>query len=750
MKITTGRIAAVVLCCGVSNIAMAQDATTVPQDQPQASNDPSDIIVTAQRRSQSLLDVPLAISAIGGDALETKGITNSASLATAVPNLQVSSSFGRTQPNFSLRGISVANEFNSNQASPVGVYIDDVYIAARTSHGMGLFDLDRVEVLRGPQGTLFGRNTTGGAINFITRQPKLNGTEGYVQAGYGNFNTFKAQGAIETTMVEDQLGVRVAVNYEKGNGQIKNVYPGGRDANSVDSLQGRIALRAKPGDGPLDIKIRAYAGRDRGTQATPLGIPSERAASGLGFFQINENRVGLSRTNAWGVAGNVSLELSPTVTLTSITSYDGGKLDLDQAADGSPNDVLDIHWKSGFRQFSEEARINYEGDALKLVGGLFYGWDRTVTDNRFNIGSALAPGVDGGFFQHYRQSRRSYAAFLQGDYDLTDKLVLTLGARYTWDRGQYRDGYAYLFAGGVDDAMTPLASTVPCAGAPGTCAYDPTARYNLDGRNNALTGRAALSYTFDNGVLVYASYSRGYRSGAFNGGSYTSSSGVNYVEPERVNAYEAGVKGRFLDNHLTLSAAGFYYDYTNQQVQDLRAGPVNILVNAPKAQVYGGEVEATLRLAPTFTINGSAGYLHATYKDLTLQGVDLSGNALPFAPKWSAQLGFDWKIIDAGADTVTFSPSASYFSRQYFSPFNETNTPGTGQVNSELQQGAYAKVDAALAWQHDNLELRGWINNAFNRKVLAYGLDLRGAGFNYNLLIPAAPRTYGVTARVSF
>ncbi|MET0365297.1 MAG: TonB-dependent receptor [Sphingobium sp.] len=737
----TNRAIVTALLCGAAAPALAQT-------EPQADASTDDIVVTAQRRSQSLLDVPLAISAIGGDALTSKGITNSASLATAVPNLQVSSSFGRTQPNFSLRGISVANEFNSNQASPVGVYIDDVYIAARTSHGMGLFDLDRVEVLRGPQGTLFGRNTTGGAINFITKQPKLKGTEGYLEGGYGNFNTYKVQGAVETTMVEDELGLRVAVNYEKGDGQIRNVYPGGPDANSVNTLQGRVALRVKPGNGPLDIKIRAYAGRDKGTQATPLGIPTQRG--NLGFFEVNENRVGLSRTKAWGVAANVALELSPTVTLTSITSYDGGSLDLDQAADGSPNDVLDIKWQSKFRQFSEEARVNYDGDSLKLVGGLFYGWDRTITDNRFNIGSALGAGIDGGFFQHYRQERRSYAAFLQGDYDLTDKLVLTLGARYTWDRGQYRDGYAYLFAGSVGQSMTPLATTVPCNGAPGTCAYDPNARFSLDGRNNAMTGRAALSYTFDSGLLVYASYSRGYRSGAFNGGSYTSSAGVNYVAPERVNAYEAGVKGRFLDNRLTLSAAGFYYDYTNQQVQDLRAGPVNILVNAPKAEVYGGEVEATLRLSPRFVLNGSAGYLHAQYKELTLQGVNLAGNDLPFAPRWTLQGGFDWKIIDTGTDRVTFSPSANYFTRQYFSPFNEKNVPGAGQVNSELQQGAYVKVNAAVSWAHDNLELRGWINNAFNEKVLAYGLDLRGAGFTYNLLVPAAPRTYGVTARITF
>lgn len=739
----------VLLACGVATPAFAQQQAAPDQAASTDQANSTDIIVTAQRRSQSMLAVPLAISALGGEALQNKGISNSAALATAVPNLQVSSPYGSTQPNFSLRGISVANEYNSNQASPVGVYIDDVYIAARTSHGMGLFDLDRVEVLRGPQGTLFGRNTTGGAINFITRAPKLEGNTGYVEAGYGNFDTFKAQGAIEATMVEDQLGVRVAANYEKGDGQIRNVAPNGRDANSVDTLQGRVYFRARPGNGPLDIKVRAYAGRDRGTQAGVHGLTGP-GTPGQGFFNVNENRIGDNRTDAWGVAANIALELSDAVTLTSITSYDGGRQNLQQAADGSPLDVLDINWRSNFRQFSEEARLNYDGENLKLVGGVFYGWDRTITDNRFNIGSALGPGVNGGFFQHYKQVRRSYAAFLQGDYDLTDKLVLTLGARYTWDRARYEDGYAYLFAGNIGGTDLPLASTVPCSGVAGTCAYNPDARFAIPGRNNALTGRAALSYTFDGGALVYASYSRGYRSGAFNGGGYTSSVGITYIQPERVNAYEAGVKGRFLNNALTLSAAGFYYDYSNQQVQDTRPGPVSFLVNAPKSEVYGGEVEATLRAAKGFVINASGGYLRATYKDLTLQNTDLSGNDLPFAPRWTATAGFDWTIFDTGADSLTFSPVVNYFSRQFFSPFNDTNAAGTGQVNSELQQKRYAKVNATLAWTHGPVQIRGWINNAFNRKVYTYGLDLRGAGFPYNFLIPGTPRTYGVSARFSF
>jgi len=720
------------------------DAATPIQDGVSSG----DIIVTAQRRAQSILTVPIAISAIGGDALVTKGITNSANLAVAVPNLQVSSPYGQTQPNFSLRGISVANEYNSNQASPIGVYIDDVYLASRTAHGMGLFDLDRVEVLRGPQGTLFGRNTTGGAINFITKGPSLHGNEGYAEAGYGNFNTFTAQAAVEATMVEDQLGVRIAGNYAKGDGQIHNVYPGGRDGNSQDTLQGRVSLRLRPGNGPLDIKLKVYGGRDQGTQAAIHGLGAFR--TGLGFFETNENRIGLNRTEAYGGSATIAYDVSPTVVFTSITSRDGGKQNLQQAADGSPLDILDINWRSSFQQFSEEARFNYNGTRLKLVGGGFYGWDEVITDNRFNIGQAIAPSVNGGFFQHYRQVRRSYAVFAQGDYDLTERLSLTLGARYTWDRSQYRDGYAYLFAGDIGGPETPLATTVPCAGVPGTCPYNSNARFVLDGRNNALTGRVSLNYTFEGGTLVYASYNRGYRSGAFNGGGYTSSAGINYIAPERVNAYEVGLKGRYFNNALTLTMSGFYYDYINQQVQDTRPGPVSFLVNAPKAEVYGVEGEARWRLTPAVTINASAGYLHATYKELTLQNTRLDGNDLPFAPRFTAQGGVDLTLFKVGNNGLTVSPSVAYFSRQYFSPFNDINAVGTGQQNSELQQKGFAKVNLTAALTTGRFTIKAFATNLLNAKTYAYGLDLRGAGFPYNFLVPAAPRTFGGSVRVAF
>ena len=738
------------ICASTALIPSTAFAQETAEENSQAEDSAASgvIIVTAQRRAQSVLDVPLAITAIGGDTLASKGVTNSTDLAEVVPNLQVSSPYGNTQPNFSLRGISVANEYNSNQASPIGVYINDVYIANRTAHGIGLFDLDRVEVLRGPQGTLFGRNTTGGAINFITRKPSLSGSNGYAQVGYGNFNTFTAQAAIETTLVEDELGVRIAGNFVNGDGMFQNVFAGGRDPVSQDTLQGRLSIRGNPNSGPVDFTITAYGGRSQGAQAAVFGFQPFR--TGLDFYEVNENRVGTNETESYGLSGNLSIELSPELTFTSITSWDGGAQDLQQAADGSPLDILDITWQSSYEQWSEEARFNYSAGPVELVGGFFYGRDRVTTDNTFRIGSALGPGVDGGFFQHYSQVRKSTAVFAQADYSLTDQLTLTLGARYTWDDAEYNDGYAYLFGlfGGYGGDLTPLATTVPCPTPPGTCAYDPSARFEIDGSNKALTGRVALSYEFGGGPLVYASYNRGYRSGAFNGGGYTSSAGINYIDPERVNAYEVGAKGQF--SLGTYSLAGFYYDYSNQQVQDTRPGPVSFLVNAPKAEVYGAEIETQLDLASFLKANLAAGYLNAKYKELTLQGTVLDGNRLPFAPKFTAQAGLDIIPIDNGDTVLTISPSIAYFSQQWFSPFNGTNGVGSGQVNGELQQDGYALVNLNAALELGRFTISAFASNLFEKEYLTYGLDLRGAGFPYNFLVPGTPRTYGAALKVEF
>lgn len=733
---------------GAALYGVAAFAQTSDKTQPVGTDEASeqgDIVVTAQRREQSVQDVPIAITAVGNKQLETRGVTEAWGLEKIVPNLKVNSGFGNAQPNFTLRGIGVANAYDINQASPVGVYMDDVYLANRSSHGQGLYDLERVEVLRGPQGTLFGRNTTGGAINMITRAPSLRGAQDFAEVGYGDHNTVRAQAAVEATLVEDQLGIRFAGNLVKGDGLFKNVSPGAKDAGAQNLLQGRISIRARPGDGDVEFRLRGYAGRSRDSQVPVTGGPS--ANPGLGFFEINENRAGDFDTDTYGIALNSKWNINDKIALTSITSYDGGKQRLEHGADGSPIDSLFVLRRGYFKQWSQEVRVNYQTHDLTLIGGFYRGQDTVRVNNDYLLGGALfGLPFSLGFDNHrFRQIRDSTAVFAQGDIAFTDRLTLTLGARYTWDKARFRDGVAFQFllpGLSFDGPRTRVAQSV----------YDPadptqTRPLSLDDANKALTGRVALAYKLEDGTLLYASYNRGYRAGTYNGGSYSTPLGVNFIDPEKVNAYEVGAKGKI--GSLTYSLAGFYYDYTGQQLVNVEPGPVSLLANAPSSRIFGAELEIFARVSAWLNINASVGYVNTKYKDLTLQGVVLNGNKLPFAPELTAQVSADIRLFDTNKHKLTFSPSVNYVSSQWFTPFNGVNGV-PGQINSELKQKGYAKVDMTLSYERGPMTLRAFVRNVFEEKTYQYGLDLRGSGFSYNYLAQDLPRTYGASIRYTF
>ena len=724
-----------------------------------------DIVVTAQRREQSLLSVPIAITAVTGDALAQAGVSDSSQLAAVVPNLQINSAYGKTQPNFTLRGIGVGNEYSANQASPIGVYIDDAYIASRTSQGAQLFDLERIEVLRGPQGTLFGRNTTGGAINLITRKPTLSGSRGYAEASYGNFDAFHGQAALETTLVEDQLGIRVSVNYDRNDPMFRNLVPNRPSPNGGSNYSGRIQLRWQPVP-ELDVLLKAYGSKDKMTQgalhsigASPSGVNpiSGYSRAGRGFYDVEFGYPGKRRTNSWGFMGRISYEASDSVTLHSLTSYDGGYFLVDNDGDAEPLSLLNWRPQAVTRQFNQELRANISTDRLDLVLGAYYGTDSSRADNRHGLyffledlgAPADVTGMTGGFsiHQRYVQDRRSTAIFAQADYDLTDQLTVTAGLRYTWDKSKLRDAFAAL----GDYDFTPIYYSVTDPDNYGQ--PHPT----LYGNDAALTGRFALNYKFDSGAILYASYSRGYRGGTFNGGAYIDNSQLEYIKPETVNAYEMGTKGRLLDGAVSYSLAAFYYDYKNQQTNEV-IGAAGFLRNAGKAEVYGAELELNGRVAPTLSFNASVGLLHSKYKQLILGrdvasgavGVDLAGNELPFAPSMTAQLGIDWTVAEVGGGEVQFLPRVNYTSHQWFSPFNSRESfPGDPITNARLHQDGYAKVDAQLLWTNETITAGFFVKNLFEKKYYLYGLDMR-TFFGLDFFAPADPRTYGAMVRFNF
>ena len=852
---------------GFPAAAWAQSDAAAPPAEAQTEDSAQipDIVVTAQKREQRLQDVPAAVSAIGGEALESRGITETSDLMGAVPSLQVTTPYGRTQPNFALRGISVANEFSASTASPVGVYVDEVYQSFRASHGLQLYDIDRVEVLRGPQGTLYGRNTTGGAISFFTRKPDLSGANGFVTAGYANYDTFTVQGAAEATLVPDKFGIRIAATYAKGNGWQRNVFPGQeRDLGDTDTIGARVAIRIRP-DPTLDINLKFYAAEDRPWGTAPyaggqlagrqdaLGYSRYDPQPFLGGRRLDDDEVAVDRigkniSRSKGIALNVKWDITDKLTVTSITGYDTGTyINNPDDCDGGPADLCSIGFTSTSKNFNQDLRFNYSDDRIDLVAGAYFGKDTVKTVNYpdffgvlrpllqgaglpgtfnnaavgtpdairyvpgFAVNPALRPG-DAGFcapveinpngfldarslvalqtdialnnsggggfggaysaacrtagappfspikgIQRYDVERPSKAVYGDATVKLTDQLTLAIGARYTWDEVNYLNGSTILY--GLD-GVTPVANLIPYSRQ-----YNPNlAPLEQREKANRLTGRVNLSYKFTDEIMGYAQYSRGYRSGSFNGLAYQGVNQVYYIQPEKVNAYEAGIKTRLFDRRVTFNLAGFYYDYSNHQVTQVVGATT--FTRSANGRLYGGEAELAWRATSRLRFDASFGYLNSEYRGNVIDPanpasptLNVNGNPFPNAPEITFQGGFDWDIVDDSRNKLTLRGDASYMGKYYFDPFKNygqspCDKPPAGSnitlAGPDISCGnpAYWLVNGRLTYERDNYSISVWGKNIFNKFYYTYGLNINVFGLDY--LNRGMPRTYGVEATMKF
>ncbi len=852
----------------ISNIILASTSLlalmakpALGQNVPAAESGLDEIVVTAQKRQQNLQDVAAAVSAFSAEALQARGITQTSDLMGTLPNLQVTSAYGSTQPNFSLRGISVANEFSASTASPVGVYVDEVYQSFRASHGQQLFDLDRVEVLRGPQGTLYGRNTTGGAINFITRKPDLDGANGYLTLGYSNYNTLKIEGAAEATLIPDVLGIRLAGTRSKGEGYTFNPTLN-RDFATTSSIAGRASLRWRPTE-TIDVNFKGYIAENDPEQDLPYGIgylTGRTNAAGysrfsarpeLGGRTLRQNEIqsdtgGEYFTASRGLSLTISAELSDTLTLTSITGYDYGKYRLSPFdCDGSPVDICAIRYNSQSKNFNQDFRLSFDKDRLKVIGGLYYGRDEIDTQNEpdffgflrplltsfgvpggfnnipigvgnslrtipaFAINPALTPTSPGfcapivinpaGFFdarslaafqydvattnsaggtaaqgacqaagaapfgpiladQRFTLARPSTALYGEAAFEVTDALTVTLGLRYTWDKVQYSNARTLLF----DLAGTgTIASLVPYS-FPFNASLPAV---NQNRSTGEFSGRFVVDYKFADDILGYASYSRGYRAGTFNGLAYQDVSQVYFLEPEKVNAFEVGLKSRFANNRVQLNLAGFYYDYSNQQIAQI-IGATSFLRSA-KGRVYGMEAEFAAKIAEPLRIDASFGYLNTQYKGNAINAADptsltlnINGNPFPNAPSITFSAGFDYTPIDTGDHKLVLRGDTQYMGRYYFDPFKDygqtpCDRPRTGslvlQATPEIACGnpGYWLFNARATYTYkENYSVSVWGNNIANKFYYVYGLNLNA--FYQDYLTRGAPGTYGIEVTARF
>lgn len=752
-------------------------------------DDAGGIVVTARRRREDVQDVPVALSVVSGAQFEQRGDYTLAAVQQLAPSLQVFS-FNARNTNINIRGLgSNVAVTNDGLENGVGVYIDDVYYGRVGASQFELVDLERIEVLRGPQGTLFGKNTTAGAINITTRKPEFN-FGGQAEATLGDYGFHQVRGSV-TGPLTDWAALRFSVSDTHRGGFLRNAYNGKR-IHDYDNFVARGQLLVKPSDSftfrligdyskqTLNCCIRptttVFTSYDDGTTIannynqravragyTPLpSDPFARRVDADAAFQANMSQ--------WGVSGKADWDLG-SVTLTSVTAYRNWNWYPRNDNDSTALSIYTLNQQENRqRQFSQELRIGSNGESrLSYTVGAYYFWQNIEGAGAVGYGKdsplALFPNADpvvrgaavNGFVSRTTSDpkTKSYALFGQANYDLVpDHLALTVGLRYTHEKKQ--GSFSQWWAEGND--LSGL--TVPQRTAAITLrnGLNPITSYSAGFTDNSVSGLITLSYKVTPDILLYGSYSRGNKSGGLNLTNVPA--GVSpQVGPEKVDNYEAGIKSQFLDKMLTLNAAAFWNDIFNYQtaIVEQVAGtnsPRNYITNIPQARSRGFEMDGIVSLSRNLNLNASAAYTDATYIDFrngptpveslnpTTGGSpisDLSGKPLSGVPKWSWNAGSDF--------TVPLGGSAEFYGRADYSWRSSYYTAASNSRYSLVPSWGVANARIGYRTEGGVFDLSIWAKNLFNKDYVDT-LTVVNTGLVTATL--GDPRTVGVTLRTRF
>lgn len=750
-RIQFNRLAAMLLLS--SAIVMPVQAFAQSAGGSEADTQIGEIIVTAQRRAQNVQDVPIAITAISSEAIAETGIRDPRDLPLLVPSLSMVSGSAATATTMFIRGVGIG-DFNPNNTGAIGIYVDDVFLGANSGKLFNVFDSAGIEVLKGPQGTLYGRNTTGGAIRFSSRKPTDDFT-GDLSARYGRFNEVQLEGGVGGPLIEDKLKFRVAGTYLNRDGTTLNRVTGHK-VNDMDMWAARGILDITPSPDVL-LRVTVHGGRNSGGArqfqhrgqgvdffGQPSFLPNGTPTDGFGYADTDNDIYagdydveGKEKLDVFGVSLIGEFKLGGA-TLTSITAFERVDRVTIEDTDASPNNLITTLYEDHPRQFSQELRLQSDGTSnFNWIVGGFYFHDNLKNDGAFDVFRSLrdpSQPLDGfdpansiGLLRYpYTQKTNSYALFGQADYKLTSALTATLGLRYSHDK--IAMDYASFF-----DAVGTLYPTrqfsdvtVPIIDFKGEKSFDD------------LSWRAALNYKVGS-TLVYASFSKGYNAGGFPGGSATDAAQVEPFAPEKLYAYELGLKTDLLDHKVRFNLNGFYYDYKDLQVYVLDLSgllPIQRKVNAGSARIYGLEAELTVRPVRQIELFAAVTLLDTKYKDFGAYGY--SGNRLVNAPSFATSGGISFEVPLGDAGSIKGRVDGTYVSSIFQFPDNSA----IGKVDG------YGLLNARLAWQSADkqYEMALWGKNLTGTKyITSYFPLITSDQYGYN-----DPRTYGVQAVIHF
>lgn len=705
-----------------------------------------EIVVTAQRREQSLQDVPVAVTAFDADDLAKAGIQTIVDLQRATPNttLQVSRGTNSTLTAY-VRGIGQADPLWGFEPG-VGLYVDDIYLARPQSGVLDVYDVERIEVLRGPQGTLYGKNTIGGAIKYVTK--RMSGeNELTVKGAVGSYGQRDLTLSGQLPLIENKLYIGASVAKLGRDGYGKFLQSGAENYNK-DVTAARVSVEWSPTDA-LFVRLAADKTQDDsnakgGYRLTPsLRVPDELSPNSV--YDTNADMDTNNEVKSSGASLTVEWDLSDSLTFKSISSYREG--DTFTNIDFDNTSLASVHVPAIYNddQTTQEFQLSYSADTVNIVGGLYY--YKGNASGAFDVLLGAFNGAFGipGEFNALTAGNvdtRSIAAYVHASMDLTEQLTLTLGGRYTKDD---KDATVFKQTQGVNGRSTHLGGeTIFDAIAPAT-------DYSNGDSWSKFSPRISVDYRINDDVMVYTSLSEGFKSGGFDmrGDATKNPTTKNGYDPETVQTFEIGTKAELFDSRLRVNAALFASDYedvqlTVQQSTDGGSNFVSAVLNAGKATIQGGEVEALAQITTGLNAKFTFGYLDAEFDEILSGGVNVADQwAFANTPKRSASLSLNYSHNLGESGTLTTVLSGAYRDKTQIFP----------QVESAIDEGAYTLIDASVVWnsvdEHWNVGLYGknlsdkeyrvggynFLNLGAESSVIGYYGDPRtvSLGFSYKM-----------------
>jgi iron complex outermembrane recepter protein len=718
IRLAAGACLATIAVC-LAAPAQAQSAADTEADNT-ATSGVADIVVTAQKRSERMQSVPVAVSAFSGDTLAAKGVRSITDLGAITPGLVIPTAGIGGSPR--IRGVGTQISQGGNENS-VAIYVDGVYYSSPGSDVMSFNNIAQVAVLKGPQGTLFGRNATGGLLQITTRDPGQT-FEGNARIGYGNLNTISGSAYLSGPL-SSGLSADISVDYKnRKDGFGKNLF-NGLDVGTMESLSLRSKWKAELGAATTATLIFDYS-KLKGAFPAYRPMPDELPLTGVPFagrkFDVNSDVQPMADNEDYGVSLNLTHEFAGA-KLVSISAYRHGNWKFAFDSESLPLPILSANGAVPNKAFSQELQLISNGSGpLSWALGLYY-FNRK---SGFIPAHLVAPAL--GFLQDFStyQDTESFAGYGQATYKVSDATALTLGLRLTSETKSY-------FAEGVFRNLSP-AFNVPLG---------PTSDKK---KVTKLTCRAALDHHFTKDVMVYASYNRGFKSGGYDP---TSVAVASYIRPEVLDAFEVGLKSDLLDRHLRINAAGYYYSFKDIQLNTYLNG-LPAVYNGKSAKISGFDLDVTAIPVTGLTLTAGLGYVHDRFDDFSiaqtgliptggitqLANISAKGKRLPNTPDWTVNLGAEYKVALGSANLAL---AADYFhsTKWYSDPENR------------LAQQAYSLVNASatLSFGEDRYSVKAWGRNLGN---VAYASQLFPQVPVADVVAYAEGRTFGVTLGAKF